>query len=387
MKKLFIPLFIFFTGLSFGQSNYEIADSTKEWNTVLSTIGGWGILHCGGTYINYFGEEFFYNDERCLMVRQTKDSTYLDWEEVGFLREDTLNRRVFFDGGLLYDFSIGLGDSVIIDNHYIGFTDQLMVCDSIGSIILNGEVKKQFYFDPYLPGYFDDIWIEGIGSIYGFLFSGIYAANYTGGMSNLVCCKENDTTIYYDSIYWDCFIDDFYPRILTGHFDTAYVGLDYVFQLLVDTNQVDSFSINGEIIPEGFSFDETTFLLTGKPDSAGTYTCAITASNYDLNVNSDLLFEEIVVVLPTHNIEHSEQSEANIYPNPFSSIVYVEIKPLNNITYQMEVFNAKGGFIEEIIIKNNYADFDVSHYKKGLYFFRISDNHNKNVILKKMMKL
>ena len=60
---------------------------------------------------------------------------------------------------------------------------------------------------------------------------------------------------------------------------------------------------------------------------------------------------------------------------------------MKNIEHLIEIFNINGEIIDEIKITDKHASFDTSHYKKGLYFFRIFDKDKKNVSHKKMIKL
>ena len=388
MKSFFTSILILFSYLVFAQSPYQIADSTKEWNTIHGAFGAWGIHYCGGTNTNYFGGEFFFDNLRYLEVLESKDSLQEEWEGIGLLREDTITQRVYYEGGLIYDFDIELGDSIYITNHYIGFAGALMRCDSIDTVNMYGN-RKRFYFNAYLDGnYFEDTWIEGIGSIYGLLYSGINAANYAGGFSNLICCSKNDTVIYFDSVYRSCFVDDFYPVIISETYDTAYVGVYYEFQLLVDTMNVDSFSINGAVIPESFSFDEKTFLLTGTPDSIGAFFCAITSSNYDLNYEVDIIEDHIIVVLPTATIEFPEQFDIKIYPNPASQYVnFVFDTNQLNTKPELAVFNSQGQLVfVKIAIETSTIRWDTKTIPNGIYFYKLTSDgklvHSGKIIVK-----
>ena len=181
-------------------------------------------------------------------------------------------------------------------------------------------------------------------------------------------------------------VDDFYPIIISETYDTAYVGLYYEFQLLVDTMNVDSFSINGAVIPESFSFDEKTFLLTGTPDSIGEFFCAITSSNYDLNYEVDIIEDHIIVVLPTTTIDYPEQIDIKINPNPFSSVLYITIDNDGNDDCYLEVYNTKGIVIDKKTMLTGSSKIDCSRYKNGLYLFKFMDSNKRVLKIEKVIK-
>ncbi len=76
--------------------------------------------------------------------------------------------------------------------------------------------------------------------------------------------------------YNACYYQEFYPQIVSESFDTAYLNTSYEFQLQIsNTIGIDSFALIGNLIPEGFEFDETTSLLTGMPTALGSFPCVI----------------------------------------------------------------------------------------------------------------
>jgi len=391
MKTIITTILLFISFLTFCQSAYQFADSTKKWNTIYYGFWSWGIAHCGGTKTNKLQGEVVFNDTIFFNVYETQDSLQLDWGQIGYLREDTVSKKVYYSEwlpeeiGLLYDFNLLVGDSAIIDNYYVGFEDVLLICDSIDSININGSLKKRFYL--HSPDYGGaDIWIEGVGSKFGLLYSGVNCYGMTGGGTDLLCCSKNDTVIYMDSTYNSCYIEEFYPKITSESYDTAYLNTFYEFQVQIsDTINIDSFALIGDVIPEGFEFNEATGFITGMPTTVGSFPCIITTRNYDIGFLTSILYSDINVVLPTTVKDQPKQSEIKIYPNPFSTNFSIS----SNIKlkdFYLEIFNCEGKMIEKKTITEIDCKVDCSNYKNGIYLLKITDKNQKIFKIEKIIK-
>lgn len=127
MKTLLSTLLILISLMTFGQYSYQIADTTKSWNTVFIGSEGWNVLQCDGTRTHKFQGEETSNGLTFLKVFEAQDALQQEWEFIGYLREDSTTKRVYFstwnfnETGLLYDFDLQAGDSAVIDNYYVGF--------------------------------------------------------------------------------------------------------------------------------------------------------------------------------------------------------------------------------------------------------------------------
>lgn len=393
MKTLLTTILLVISLFTFSQSQYQIADSTKKWNTVYYGFGSWGIANCGGTKTNKIAGEVIFNDTTFVNVYEAQDSLQQDWYQVGYLREGTINKKIYFSAGdteeigLIYDFDLTVGDSVVIDNYYVGFEDVLLICDSINPVIINGISRNQFYFStPYRYG-ISDIWIEGIGSKFGVLNSGFGGAGYGGGGMNLLCCSKNDTLLYFDTIYNSCFIQECYPKISSEYYDTAYLNEPYEFQLQIsDTNNVESFTLIGDVIPDDFEFDETTGILTGLPTTTGSFPCVITINNDDFGFLTDILYSDITVVLPTTIGDTPKEPEINIYPNPFSNSFSISYGGNLKDFYYLEIFSYEGKMIDKKTISDKIYKVDCSNYKNGIYLLKITDLNQRNLKIEKIIK-
>jgi len=394
MKTLFATSLVFVSLLAFGQSPYQIADSTKRWNTVTYGFFAWNIVGCNGTKTTRFQEEVIINNTPFFKVFEASDSLLQNWSHIGYLREDTLSKKVYYadlnaeEIGLIYDFSLSVGDSVIVENYYVGYPEDVqMVCDSIDFIEINGRTRKRLFLQT--PGYWQyDIWIEGIGSTSGLFYSGFIFAGYGGGGPDLLCCSQNDSLLYTNPRFNACYYREFYPQIVSESFDTAYLNTSYEFQLqLSHTINIDSFALIGEVIPAGFEFDETTGVLTGMPLELGSFTCVIRVRNYDIGFFTDMIYADIPVVLPTSVKGQPEQPTIKIHPNPVSTSLLVSFEKGINEVYQLEILNFEGKIIEKRTLTESDSEINFAHFKSGIYLLKITDSNREIVRIEKVVKI
>ncbi len=123
--------------------------------------------------------------------------------EIGFVREDTAQKKVFFlpenstQEALIYDFSLSVGNKFFLKTFY--YNDTLNVV-SRDSIIYSGHKRLVITLN---NDYASLNWIEDIGSIQGFL----YYYNTFGSLDSnlLLCVKANDETVYQNNKNYSCF--------------------------------------------------------------------------------------------------------------------------------------------------------------------------------------
>ena len=158
------------------------------------------------TLINNFTYKklYFFTDS----VFDIKNSKY-----IGGIREDEA-KRIYYIGEsihwhkpldfdneelLLYDFSIGIGDTLWEEDNTNIFGS--LIVQDIDTIQIGNLLRKKFIFS------FRDEWIEGIGSIRGLLFASIPDVTGTSSVPNgdLICFLQNDSALYHNEHYNDCF--------------------------------------------------------------------------------------------------------------------------------------------------------------------------------------
>jgi hypothetical protein len=130
------------------------------------------------------------------------DTSYPLWTSSGYrgcIRQDTASRKVYIvppsqsAEQLLYDFNLNVSDTVkgYLANNCTSMP-YLVRVDNIDSILINGDYRKRWRLYSLIYGptaYF----IEGIGSTSGLLET---VCGYIDVQVNLVCFKQNDTTLY-----------------------------------------------------------------------------------------------------------------------------------------------------------------------------------------------
>ena len=389
--KTIITLFLsILISISFGQNGYYIADTSKSWNIVKGGFSSYMVVCCVGTSNIKFEGDTLIDNKTYLKVFESSDSLQQNWEIEGFIYEDTILNTVFFrdftdNEGLIYDFSIDIGDSIYIDNYYMGFTDALLICNEIDSIEINGTYKTRYYFFHNYPNpYIDDIWIEDIGSMDGILNSGMGASCFVGGFRDLLCYSENDTLIYQNPIYDECYKVEFYPKITSEYFDTAYCNTYYEFQIQIsDTNYHDSISWRDWFIPGGFSLDGTTGIIIGYPTSTGSFPCIITVNNW--GYNTDIIESNIVVINPTDITTQNSYKGFQIFPNPCINKLLIILELNKNEEYLLEIYNLNGILIDQLKMQGKSSkELNCRTFKNGTYFFNLMDK-NKKIISKRQI--
>lgn len=265
-----------------------------------------------------------------------------------------------------------------MDNQYLNYNEVVrLVVDSIDVADIYGVMRNRFFLsgldlsvkDPYYP---DEIWIEGIGSNYGIMQSGLGGIAMGGGTVKLLCASQNDNTIYMDSLFNVCYIDTFYPQIQQWYLDTAYVNTYYEFQVQVDTGNATSFALIGELIPDGFTFNPASGLLTGTPTQAGSFACVILALDSVMNWYTDILSDHLIVVLPTETSNIDKPKDIYIYPNPFNTTLNIEVNRPYIQDYQLEIYTSEGKLIRNIDFRDSIEP-DMNGLSNGLYLILIKD--------------
>lgn len=205
MKKIIISiLFSFFTILSFGQDYFPLIQEHNTWN-VLSVVGS--IFDTSYSTITYqLTGDTIISSKTYKKLYSSQEEQAVNWNLWGFMREDT-DKKVWLrmqsdeEEFLAYDFSIDVGDSVLVG---IDNTTYLRV-DSISEIVINQSQRKKFWLSSVnLPSYYNETWIEGIGSNKGICWSG--SIFVVGGRFWLLCMYENETLMYANPNYESCYL-------------------------------------------------------------------------------------------------------------------------------------------------------------------------------------
>lgn len=193
MKK---HLLVLLTIITLGANAQTLVDTNKVWNVVACLNFG----PCGTTVFSFAGDTAIGTLQYKKLI-VNRDSAGFGYSYPVAAREDAITKQIFFyENGeyLAYDFSLNPGDTFTTNLN--GCSVQMSV-DSVDTIgLLNGELRKRIF----LSNNGQEIWIEGVGSLFGLTFMGaspcvidVYPA--------LNCFKENDTLKYQNSNFTDCF--------------------------------------------------------------------------------------------------------------------------------------------------------------------------------------
>ncbi len=201
--KMFIASVFLFTCLGlFGQEYNKLVEEGNSWSTV-NWSWGWGWTD----YLFLDGDTII-NDTAYTKVYYTSDSTLQnDVSFHGGIREDTITKEIFFYYNTnlgeirLYKFGMSIGDTALVSS---------MACYPIHMIVAEvdtitdeqGIQRRRMLMDNWYDWY-DEYWIEGIGSTLGLLTAGNFSciADYN---QELLCFSRNDELSYMNPLYTKC---------------------------------------------------------------------------------------------------------------------------------------------------------------------------------------
>ena len=176
----------------FAQEYRPLVDSNKVWYVYER-----GYPPEIETSIWKFKGDSIWEDKKYMKVYFTKDSSMLDWQLWGIIREDS-SGKVFYkyvsatEEEQCYDFGAEVGDTL----PFIWGTNEEypIIIKSIDTILLNDNFHRRYHLgDPYSDK-ITDTWIEGIGSLMGVLES--RRMFLCGLLTILTCYYENDELVY-----------------------------------------------------------------------------------------------------------------------------------------------------------------------------------------------
>jgi hypothetical protein len=182
--------------LSCSLSAQDFISSTKQWNVMLNEWAG------PSTEIFFIDGDSVVNSLNYNIIWVSYDSL-LTWHYQGLLRE--VSNIVYYvppDGneGVLYDFNLEIGDNAYINNLFC--SDIPIYVVDIDTVEYFGTARKRWLLGE--PGYVQEAWIEGIGSMHGPLYTK-FEYCIICPVWNLLCYHNNDTLEYIMNGYTDCY--------------------------------------------------------------------------------------------------------------------------------------------------------------------------------------
>lgn len=148
MKKIYVLLILLsaFCNLV-NAKNWDLLKSGKRWNVLQVTYNPDMIHHDSTTYFIKFEEDTIINTHKYYRVFHAANAEFNNKTLNGYVREDSLVglyfRNLQGQEGLLYKYSLNLGDSVVIQNKSITWLDSIRyLVTGIDSILIDGKYKK-----------------------------------------------------------------------------------------------------------------------------------------------------------------------------------------------------------------------------------------------------
>ena len=297
------------------------------------------------------------------MMYATRNENLTGWNLWGFIRE-TEDGQVFSrrpstsDEQLLYDFSMEVGDTICMCDY--GYDECCMVVIEKGEIIVNGEPRQQIVLEYPFGNGVEEVWIEGIGSLFGIVDSG--SLFLTGGSTNLLCYYEDGDLIWQNTTpgYDECYM--VYPTPPTPpephHF--APLGAEWYFHVWSQ----------GPITEPPFSYIRKT--VSGVEEVQG-HTCSV-IDLYDYVYEEDNIVywynqdNDAFTVLYDFNAEAGESWYCDIEECSFLVTVQsVDSVTWNNRTYRTQyVAGCYADNLDNVVFQGRIIDG--IGYEKGLFF-------------------
>ncbi len=182
------------------QDYHPIVEDGKQWNVLFSYP--WNPPEPPHRYTDIYKIEgdTLVDGVPYKVMYATRNEDLTGWNLWGFLRE-TEDGQVFSrrpstsDEHLLYDFSMEVGDTICMCDY--GFYECCMVVVEKGEILVNEEPRQQIVLEYPFGNGEQEVWIEGIGSLYGIIDSG--SLFLVGGSTDLLCYYEDGDLIWQNS--------------------------------------------------------------------------------------------------------------------------------------------------------------------------------------------
>ena len=340
---------------------YPIVEDGKQWNVLFSYP--WNPPEPQHKYTDIYKIEgdTLVDGVSYKVMYTTRNEDLTGWSVCGVIRE-TEDRQVLYrrDGSsydeILYDFSMEVGDTIIMNGS--GFYPDWMFVVETNEIFINGEPRKQIVLE-YSWGD-QEVWIEGIGSLYGIIDSG--SLFLTGGSTNLLCYYEDGDLIWQNTTpgYDECYM--VYPTPPTPpephHF--APLGAEWYFHVWSQ----------GPITEPPFSYIRKT--VSGVEEVQG-HTCSV-IDLYDYVYEEDNIVywynqdNDAFTVLYDFNAEAGESWYCDIVGCSFLVTVQsVDSVTWNNRTYRTQyVAGCYADNLDNVVFEGRIIDG--IGYEKGLFF-------------------
>ena len=343
------------------QDYHPIVEDGKQWNVLFSYP--WNPPEPQHKYTDIYKIEgdTLLDGVSYKVMYATRNEDLTGWNLWGFLRE-TEDRQVFSrrpstsDEQLLYDFSMEVGDTICMCDY--GYDECCMVVIEKGETIVNGEPRQQIVLEYPFGNGVEEVWIEGIGSLYGIVDSG--SLFLTGGSTNLLCYYEDGDLIWQNTTpgYNECYMVYPTPPTPPEPHSFAPQGAEWYFHVLSQ----------GPITEPPFHYIQ--YMVTGEEEMQG-HTCSV-INGYEYVYEEDGVVywynstDEEFTVLYDFNAEAGESwycAVADYYP------CLITVDSVGSVTWDGHTYRTQyvTGVIEDYWTVMDGRIIEGIGYEKGLF--------------------
>jgi hypothetical protein len=185
-----------------------------SWSVLNYGLGANNIPCCVSTEYIYLDSDSIADGKTYKKVFSCNDRLHENVKYEGIVREQGL-KTYFIPADseteyLLYDFSLEQGMTFEYQSFREGADSQLsFYAENVDFVEINGEARKRIQIGVVSFSSYSEIidtWIEGIGSLNGFLYP-CYKMFMTGGVRELLCHYDNNELVYQNPVYSECYYD------------------------------------------------------------------------------------------------------------------------------------------------------------------------------------
>ena len=201
MRIFIVSLCLFLMGFKSSAQEYVPTIKDKHYWTILD------ILYTGGGQ-TWRTVKFRVDGEVQLdgkAYHRVERSTYPDystWTTDSYFREEQekiwMKTRSDNPDILMYDFKLETGDSIETGS----FGPCKLFVSDVSSIDINGKQRKLITLTSHFYTGYEEVWIEGIGSLNGLRYTGL--AGIVGGSYHLQCFSVNEEVVYMNPLFNNC---------------------------------------------------------------------------------------------------------------------------------------------------------------------------------------
>jgi hypothetical protein len=283
MKTKYLLTVLAFPILAFGQITNHFNNSDSKWNVAKTYPDGNlqnpNFVATTTTVFGFQGDTLI-NSDLWFKLYSTSDSLFQNnLTFKGLIRTDN-SRILYLDTAsqldTLYDFNINPGDSILF-NLYGQFPEKIPVIN-IDSIHINGQFYRRFHFaEPTIINAFDllnEVWIEGIGSIHGPIFTTFPVKFSTEIPDSLIltCTYSNNQQVWQHPSYNSCYLNIVLGIDNKAKTDLSFYPNPFQDNIKINLTKADNYEINifnsigQRLIAKSMTSDFATIDLTALND-------------------------------------------------------------------------------------------------------------------------